>query len=176
MTNRIEIDVWQGQIAQLEVDAIVVPANESLFMTSAIAADVKRRAGEAVEMEAVARGPLRAGTVTVTTGGLLATPYIVHAVAVGHDLRADAAILEQAIDNSLATVELVNAGRIAMPLLGTERGVHAPAAAATALVAALERHAERAGRSLRSVVIVAASAAEVAAVGAALAATGSGAR
>ena len=28
-----EIDVWQGDISELEVDAIIVPANESLFMT-----------------------------------------------------------------------------------------------------------------------------------------------
>ena len=35
MAVPIEIDVWQGGVADLEVDAIVVPANESLFMTGA---------------------------------------------------------------------------------------------------------------------------------------------
>ena len=34
MAVPIEIDVWQGEIAELEVDAIIVPANESLFMTN----------------------------------------------------------------------------------------------------------------------------------------------
>ncbi|MEO8509936.1 MAG: macro domain-containing protein [Chloroflexota bacterium] len=176
MTNSIEIDVWQGQIAQLEMDAIVVPANESLFMTTGVAADVKRHAGEAVEVEAVARGPLPAGAVTITTGGKLATPYIIHAVAVGHDLRPDAAALEQALDNVLGMSEMLGATRIAIPLLGTERGVHAADAAAAALAAALERHARRPERALRSVVVVAASAADLTAMRGALAASGSGAR
>lgn len=176
MTNSIEIDVWQGAIAQLEMDAIVVPANESLFMTTGVAADVKRHAGSPVEVEAVARGPLPAGAVTITTGGLLATPYIIHAVAVGHDLQPDDAVLEQALDNVLGMAEMLGATRIAIPLLGTERGVHGPDAAAAALAAALERHASRSERTLRAVVIVAISAAEVTAIGGALTASGSGAR
>jgi O-acetyl-ADP-ribose deacetylase (regulator of RNase III) len=36
MAIPIEIDVWQGEIAELEVDAILVPANESLFMTTPV--------------------------------------------------------------------------------------------------------------------------------------------
>jgi O-acetyl-ADP-ribose deacetylase (regulator of RNase III) len=176
MTNSIEIDVWQGQIAQLEMDAIVVPANESLFMTTDVAAEVKRQAGEAVEVEAVARGPLPVGGVTITTGGKLPTPYIIHAVAVGHDLRPDAAALDQALDNVLGMAEMLGATRIAIPLLGTERGVHAADAAATALAAALARHGSRPERALRSVVVVAGSSADLAAMHAALAASGSGAR
>ncbi len=57
MAVPIEIDVWQGEIAELEVDAIIVPANESLFMTNPLAQSVKRRAGETVEREAVAAEP-----------------------------------------------------------------------------------------------------------------------
>ena len=60
----IEIDIWQGDIADLEVDAIVVPANESLFMTSGVAAGVKRRAGDSVERDAVAQGPVAPGSET----------------------------------------------------------------------------------------------------------------
>jgi O-acetyl-ADP-ribose deacetylase (regulator of RNase III) len=168
MTNPIEIDVWQGEIAQLEVDAIVVPANESLFMTGAIAAGVKRQAGEAVEREAVARGPIQPGAVTITTGGLLATPYILHAVAVGHDLRPDAAVLAQALDAILNLAEMLGAKRIAIPLIGAERGVHQPDDAATALAAALDRHGAREDRGLETVVLVAGSAAEVSAIGAAV--------
>ena len=42
MTAPIEIDVWQGEIAELEVDALIVGANESLFMTAGVAASVVR--------------------------------------------------------------------------------------------------------------------------------------
>ncbi|MEP6469173.1 MAG: hypothetical protein ABJC24_05330, partial [Chloroflexota bacterium] len=61
----IEIDVWQGDIAELEVDAIIVPANESLFMTNPLARAVKRLAGEAVEREAVQQGPIQPGSAVV---------------------------------------------------------------------------------------------------------------
>ena len=37
MAEPIEIDVWQGDIAELEVDAVVVAASESLFMTAGAA-------------------------------------------------------------------------------------------------------------------------------------------
>ena len=54
---RIEIDVWQGEIAELEVDALVVAANESLFMTAGVAASVKRHGGDEIERDAVDQGP-----------------------------------------------------------------------------------------------------------------------
>ena len=47
MAAPIEIDVWQGEIAELEVDALVVGSSESLFMTGGAAASVKRLGGTA---------------------------------------------------------------------------------------------------------------------------------
>ena len=43
MTLPIEIEIWQGEIAELEVDALVIPANESLFMTAPVAAIEQNR-------------------------------------------------------------------------------------------------------------------------------------
>ena len=63
---RIEIDVWQGEIAELEVDALVVPANESLFMTAGAAASVKRHGGDQIERDAVDQGPGAPGTAIAT--------------------------------------------------------------------------------------------------------------
>ena len=71
MAVPIEIDVWQGEIAELEVDAIIVPANESLFMTHPLAQSVKRRAGETVEREAVAQSPVPPGAAAVTGFGII---------------------------------------------------------------------------------------------------------
>ena len=100
----IEIDVWQGEIAELEVDAILVPANESLFMTTPVGRAVRQRAGESVERDAVQQGPVKAGSAVVTGGGDLAAPYVVHVVAVGHDLRADPERLSRALDAALLSV------------------------------------------------------------------------
>ena len=168
MTPPIEIDIWQGAIADLEVDAIIVPANESLFMTGPVAAAVKRRAGDSVERAAVAQGPVAAGRVVVTDGGALATPAIIHAVAVGHELRRDEASLDAALDAALAAAGALDAERIAIAPLGAERGVFSPAEAADALLRALLR-ASAGPPTIRSIVVAVTTAPEAQAFGVALA-------
>lgn len=135
-----EIDVWQGDISELEVDAIIVPANESLFMTGPVSSAVKRRAGDQVERDAVTHGPVPAGSAVVTGGGALAAGWVVHAVAVGHDLRPDPDRLRSALDRALAAIEELNLHRIALAPLGIERGVFPPAEAAALAVETLARH------------------------------------
>lgn len=123
MAGPIEIEIWQGEIAELEVDAIVIPANESLFMTAPSAASVKRRAGDAVEREAVAQAPAMAGSAVVTSGGGLAAPYVIHAIGVGHDLRADPDRLRRAMQSALDAAAHLSLRRLAIAPLGVERGV-----------------------------------------------------
>ena len=155
----IEIHVWQGAIADLEVDAIVVPASESLFMTGPTGAAVKLRAGDTVERDAVARGPAAAGSVVVTEGGLLAAPWIIHAVAVGHDLRADRASLDRALRASLEAAVALGLSRNAMAPLGTERGVFGAEDVADALRGALTDLAAELG-PLESLVVAVATPSE----------------
>jgi O-acetyl-ADP-ribose deacetylase (regulator of RNase III) len=130
MTAPIEIEIWQGEMADLEVDALVVPATESLFMTNPVAASVKRQGGDVVERAAIEQGPIRAGTAIVTTGGGLAAPWVIHAVAVGHDLRADADRLRSGLRAALGLAASLGLRRIAMAPLGIERGVFGVAEAA----------------------------------------------
>ncbi|HET8587843.1 MAG TPA: macro domain-containing protein [Candidatus Limnocylindria bacterium] len=159
MADQIEIDVWQGEIADLEVDGIVLPANESLFMTSALAAAVKRRAGIRVEQAAVAQGPIRAGNAVVTEGGDLAAPYLIHAVAVGHDRLADPTRLAAATAAALTAADALGLRTLAVANLGSGQGVFAPADSAAIIVAEILRHAE-AGSNIESIVLTVASAAE----------------
>jgi O-acetyl-ADP-ribose deacetylase (regulator of RNase III) len=149
----IEIEIWRGEIAELEVDAIVVPANESLFMTTPIAAAVKRLAGEEVERAAVSQGPVAPGGAVVTGGGRLVTPYVIHAVAVSHDLQPDLERLRGAVRAALGAVAHLSLRRIAMAPLGTERGVFPPADAAAILLDELLIHADHAPGAPESVVI-----------------------
>jgi O-acetyl-ADP-ribose deacetylase (regulator of RNase III) len=135
----IEIDVWQGDIAELEVDALIVPANESLFMTAPVAASVKRHGGDEIEAAAVASGPIAPGTAIVTHGGRLAAPYVIHAVAVGHDLRADPERLRGAITTALGFCQPLQLRRLAIASLGTERGVFTADESAAILVDAVDR-------------------------------------
>ena len=173
MAEPIEIDVWQGEIAELEVDAVVVAATESLFMTSGPATSVKRRAGAAVERAAVEQGPISPGTAVATSGGDLPAPYVIHAVAVGHDRIADTGTLERAVRAALAFAVPLQLRRIAIGLLGIEHGAFTPDEAAAILVPAVIDAAR--STPIESVVLSGAHASEVKALSDALRAARAGA-
>lgn len=169
----IEIDVWQGEIAELEVDALVVGATESLFMNAGPGASVARRGGVQIERSAVEQGPIAPGTAVATTAGSLAAGYVIHAVAVGHDRRADPERLRRAVRAALAFVAPLQLRHIAVSLLGTEHGAFDPTEAADILVATLH---EASPEPLESVVIATGHLAETRAVAAVLAAHRTGIR
>jgi O-acetyl-ADP-ribose deacetylase (regulator of RNase III) len=78
---------------------------------------------------------------------------VIHAVAVGHDLKADPERLRSAIRGTLQAVEHLSLRRIALAPLGTERGVFPPSEAATLLLDEILTHAERRTGSPESMVI-----------------------
>jgi len=173
MAEPIEIDVWQGEIAELEVDALVVAANESLFMTAGAAISVKRRGGEEIERAAVDQGPIPPGSAVATVGGQLAAPYVIHAVAVGHDRIADPALLAASIRSALAFAEPLQLRRIAIAFLGIEHGAFAPEEAATVVIATLLSEAPT--TPIESVVLATLHAPEALVLSDALRAAGAGA-
>jgi O-acetyl-ADP-ribose deacetylase (regulator of RNase III) len=166
MAAPIEIDVWQGEIAELEVDAIVVAANESLFMNAGAASSVMRHGGAEIERAAVAQGPIEPGSAVVTGAGTLAAAYVIHTVAVGHDRVADPERLTAAIRAALAFAAPLQLRRIAVAPLGVEHGAFDPADAARILVTTLS---EAATPPLESIVVATAGARETSAVSEAIA-------
>ena len=159
----IEIDVWQGEIAELEVDAIIVPANESLFMTHPAARAIRRVAGEGVEREAVQQGPIQPGTAVVTGAGNLAAAYVIHAVAVGHELKGSREELIAALHAAFEIAARLSLMRVAMAPIGTERGVFTPEESAGALVEVLEERSRSGDAIPASLVVTVANAQEAAA-------------
>jgi O-acetyl-ADP-ribose deacetylase (regulator of RNase III) len=170
MTVPIEIDVWQGEIAELEVDAILIPANESLFMTTRVGRTVRQRAGELVERDAVEQGPIEAGSAVVTGGGDLAASYLIHVVGVGHDLQPDVDRLRRALDAGLQLAARLGLKRLAVAPIGTERGVFDAEQAGAALADALSARTASEEGVPASVVVAVGGPAEAAAYRTALAA------
>ena len=173
MAAAIDIDVWQGDIAELEVDAIVVSASESLFMNSGAAASVLRHGGASIERAAVAQGPIEPGTAIVTDAGTLAAAFVIHTVAVGHDRTADAGRLAAAVRAALAFAGPLQLRRIAVAPLGVEHGAFDTSEAARILITTLS---EAATPPLESIVIATAHAHETRAVAEAIAVRRAGIR
>ncbi len=118
----IKIEVQRGDIAKLELDALVNAANNRLWMGGGVAGALKRAGGQEIEAEAVKKGPIPIGEAVATGAGKLKAKYVIHAAVMGQDLRTDAAKIRQATRNSLLRADELGMKSIAFPALGTGVG------------------------------------------------------
>ena len=118
----IKIEVYKGDITQLEVDAVVNAANNRLWMGGGVAGALKRAGGREIEAEAVKKGPVPIGEAVVTGAGNLKAKYVIHAAVMGQDLTTDAEKIRQATKNSLLRGDELGIKSIAFPALGTGVG------------------------------------------------------
>jgi len=116
------IELFQGDITGLRVDAIVNAANNRFWMGGGVAGVIKRKGGSVIEKEAVAQGPKPVGEVVVTGGGDLSAKYVIHAAVMGQDLATNAQIISKATLNTLKKAEKLGVSSLAFPALGTGVG------------------------------------------------------
>ena len=74
------IELWNGDVCDLEVDAIVNPANLTLWMSTGVAGAIKRAGGDEIEYAAIRQAPVPLGGAIVTPAGSLAARAVIHAV------------------------------------------------------------------------------------------------
>ena len=116
------IELWNGDICDLEVDAIVNPANLSLWMSTGVSGAIKRAAGDAIEFAAVRQAPVPLGESVVTPAGELAAKAVIHAVSLDRDRRTSGPVIEAATRSAMARAREIGARSIAFPALGTGVG------------------------------------------------------
>jgi O-acetyl-ADP-ribose deacetylase len=116
------IELWNGDICDLEVDAIVNPANLSLWMSTGVSGAIKRAGGDAIEFAAVRQAPVPLGEAIVTPGGSLAAKAVIHAVSLDRDRRTSGAVIEAAVRSAMARAREIGATSVAFPALGTGVG------------------------------------------------------
>lgn len=80
--GRARIELGQGDITLAEVDAVVNAANSRLAGGGGVDGAIHRRGGPAIMAETARRYPegCPTGSAVITTGGLLAARYVIHAV------------------------------------------------------------------------------------------------
>jgi O-acetyl-ADP-ribose deacetylase (regulator of RNase III) len=144
-----EIALWNGDICDLEVDAIVSPASTSLWMATGVAGAIKRNGGEAIEFEAVRQGPADLGDAIVTGGGSLAAHWVIHAVTIDSARRTDSVTIDRAVRNAFARARELGVETLAIPALGTGVGGFPIAEGARVTVAAIRSELARSPRLTR---------------------------
>ena len=116
------IELWNGDICDLEVDAMVNAANVSLWMSTGVGGAIKRAGGDAIEFEAVRQGPVALGGAVVTGGGTLPVKAVIHAVSLDRERRTSGAVIEAAVRSAMAAARDLGVTSIAFPALGTGVG------------------------------------------------------
>jgi O-acetyl-ADP-ribose deacetylase len=116
------IELWNGDICDLEVDAIVNAANLSLWMSTGVGGEIKRAGGDSIEFAAVRQAPVPLGEAIVTPAGQLAARAVIHAVSLDRDRRTTAAVIDRAVRSAMARAREIRAISVAFPAMGTGVG------------------------------------------------------
>ena len=117
-----ELEVVDGDITALEVDAIANAANNHLWMGSGVAGAIKRAGGDEIEREAVAKGPIEVGDAVATGAGRLPARWVVHGAVMGQDLRTNADLVRRTTESCLHVADELGAESVALPAFGTGVG------------------------------------------------------
>ena len=116
------IELWNGDICDLEVDAIVSPASTSLWMSTGVAAELKRTGGDSIEFAALRFAPVTMGEAVVTPAGRLAARFVIHAVSLERDRRTSGPAIDRAARSAMTRARELGIASIAFPALGTGIG------------------------------------------------------
>ncbi|MEW6686012.1 MAG: macro domain-containing protein [Candidatus Edwardsbacteria bacterium] len=139
--NEKTISLVQGDITEVEADAIVNAANNYLWMGGGVAGAIKRKGGKVIEEEAVKQGPIAVGEAIVTSAGnLKKAKYVIHAAVMAQDLRTDSEKIRQSAESSLKRAEELRISSIAFPALGTGVGGFPLSKCARVMFEVIEKH------------------------------------
>jgi O-acetyl-ADP-ribose deacetylase len=164
------IELWNGDICDLEVDAIVNPANVTLWMATGVGGALKRAGGDEIEFAAVRLGQQPLGAAVVTGAGHLAAKAVIHAVSLDRDRRTSGPIIALATHSAMARAREIGAVSLAFPALGTGVGGF-PLDEAAAITVRAVRDELTTSPSIQHVIFALRGAAAYEAFGRALAAT-----
>lgn len=109
----------EGDITELDTDAIVNAANSYLQLGGGVAGAIRRKGGPAIQEECNRIGYCPVGGAVITTGGHLKARYVIHAVGPhGDDPDADER-LAKATRSSLKVADEHGLTSIAFPAIST---------------------------------------------------------
>ncbi|MBE0448941.1 MAG: macro domain-containing protein [Actinobacteria bacterium] len=152
--DNTEIVIEQGDITEIDVEAVVSAANNQLYMGAGVAGAIKRKGGQEIEEEAVRKGPIPVGSAIITSGGRLKAKHVIHAAVMGIDLVTDAEKIKNATLSALGVAEEASIKSIAFPALGTGIGGFPLNEAARIMFNAVKEHIGSRKSSLGKIIFV----------------------
>lgn len=121
MMDRTQLEILEGDIAGMEVEAIVNPANEKLQLESGVSAAILQRGGPSIQEECNRIGETPVGTAVMTAAGHLKAKRVIHAVGPRMGEGEEDKKLASAVRAALALADRRGLKSIAMPAISTGR-------------------------------------------------------
>lgn len=109
----------QGNIALLDVDAVVNAANRNLVLGSGVAGAIRRWGGPSIQAECDRLAPIETGQAVVTEGGNLPARFVIHAVGPVAGEGDEDRKLAEATTNSLRIAADKKLASLAFPAIST---------------------------------------------------------
>ena len=114
------IRIQQGDLTEMDVDAIVNAANNDLILGAGVAGAIHRKGGEQIQRECNEIGSIPVGYAAITGGGKLKARYVIHAASMGlGGIRTTAKTLRTSTAHSLRLAAERHLKTIAFPAVGT---------------------------------------------------------
>jgi O-acetyl-ADP-ribose deacetylase len=113
------IEVYQGDLTDQVVDAIVNAANSALSHGGGVAGAIVRKGGEEIQLESRGKAPVAVGDAAVTGAGRLPCRYVIHAVGPMWGEGDEECKLRAAVRSALARAEELGLGSVALPAIST---------------------------------------------------------
>ena len=114
-----QLELLEGDITTLDVEAIVNPANENLQLGSGVAGAILERGGEAIQEECNRIGHTAVGTAVMTGAGDLPASHVIHAVGPQMGEGDEDRKLASAVRTSLALADRHGLKSIGLPAIST---------------------------------------------------------
>src|SRR6202140_3383402 len=114
-----KIVIQQGDLTDMDTDAIVNAANNDLQLGAGVAGAIRRKGGEEIQRECDDIGSIPVGYAAITGGGKLAARHVIHAASMQLGGRTTAGNLRTSVAHSLRIAAERGLKTIAFPAVGT---------------------------------------------------------
>ncbi len=117
--GKTDLELMQGDITEMDTDAIVNAANARLKMGGGVAGAILRKGGWVIQEECDRIGGTHVGGAVITTGGNLKAKHVIHAVGPRMGEGDEDRKLRDATLNSLKLADEHGLKSIAFPAIST---------------------------------------------------------
>ena len=117
--NNKTLELAEGDITELNTDAIVNAANSSLILGAGVAGAIRAKGGPSIQQECDEIGGCLVGGTVITTGGNLKARHVIHAVGPRKGEGDEEEKLRNATLNSLKVADDNGLKSIGFPAIST---------------------------------------------------------